>query len=111
MKRLPSLLGEFPNMLYIFILWIKKKPERKGDFMRLIGQAKSLPFLLRRKKGTTKPIQTRQELQAETVPKQCQGTGKGFPAVGQAPLDYSTQYGIKGIGTSGPWYREPSSVF
>lgn len=36
-------------MLYIFILRIKKnthkkKPERKGDFMPLIGQAKLLPF-------------------------------------------------------------------
>lgn len=36
MKRLPSLPVEFPNMLYIFILWIKKKKtERKGDFMLL----------------------------------------------------------------------------
>lgn len=34
----------------------KKKTERKGDFLRLIEQAKILPFLLWRRKYSTKPI-------------------------------------------------------
>lgn len=73
-------------MLYIFILWIKIT-RRKGGFMLLIGQAKSLPFLLWRRKYTKKPWSP------ETIPQQCQVMCKGPPGVRQASLDYSTHMG------------------
>lgn len=57
MKRLPSLPVEFPNMLYIFILWIKKKKNwKKGWFYAAkTGQAKLLPFYC----GGRSALQTR----------------------------------------------------
>lgn len=65
MKRLPSLPVEFPNMLYIFILWIKKK--LKEWFYDSNRAGKEIAFFTSKEEVHCKPIYTRQELQAKRL--------------------------------------------
>lgn len=79
MKCLPSLPVEFPNMLYIFSLWIKKKTERKSDFYAVNRAGKELAFFTLKEEVHYKPIETRQELQAKRLfPDNARPCAKGF---------------------------------
>lgn len=88
----------------------KKKTERKGDFMPLIGQAKLLPSDCGG--GSAYKIHTDQEGTAgqEAAPSKASSCAQA-PRRGKASLNHPTRCGIKAIGTSGPQRRESSKVF
>lgn len=105
MKRLPSLPVEFPNMLYIFIMWIKKLKERV--FFATIRAGKDFAFFTL---GGGSVLQNPHWRGQETAPKQCHVMCKGLPGEVRGSLGYSSLDEKKVTGTSSPQCREPNSA-